>query len=276
MDVATLQERYDSINAEADLLAGGLYDIPRRVVLFRHLYCDSGGNHPFALIAAHGALWGLGYFESGGSLGRFIARRYYFNADERAYRLGILQDFAEGFRRVNRQVCVDTYSNYHFVQRYGREVGAEEIVPATLLDALNRIHASRESDKPLSDAERRLVFEQSFCFEQEVTVAPGVKAAIDGFQCRIMRSLCMHPLVRFAYFPHMKYFFFRNFGDQAERIERGFQAFDLAARAGWEKVDRSLREYGVMPLRHLEDPHHALSEIRAQLARHSKIAQAIL
>jgi len=276
MDAAMLRQCYDAIKAEADVLAGDLYDIPRRVVLFRHLHCDSGGNHPFSLIAAHGALWGLGYFESGGSLGRLIAQRYCLNADEKAYRLGILQDFAEGFRRVNRQVCVDTYANYHFAKRHGHEPGAGAIVPPNLLDALNRVHAAREAGRTLDAAERRHVFEQSFRCEQEATVAPGVKAAIDGFQCRVMKALCLHPLVRFAYFPRWCYFYFKNFGEQAERIERGLQAFDLAARAGWERVDRSLRHYGVMPLWMLDDPSAALEEIRTRLARQAEASRAAL
>jgi hypothetical protein len=264
MAADSLRDRYESLKAEADLMVGGLYDIPRRVVLFRHLYRDSGGNHAFSLIAAHGALWGLRYFEAGGSLGRLIAKRYFYNKDEFAYRLGILLEFAEGFRRVNRQVCVDTFTNYHFVARHGEEPGAEEVVPAPLLDALNRVHAARRAGRSLEGAERREVFEQSFRNEQEVTVAPGVKLAIDGFRCRVMKALCLHPLVRFTYFPALHYFLFKDFGQQAERIARGLQAFDLADRAGWGRVDSSLRLYGVMPLRLLDDPTAALEEIRGR------------
>ncbi|MEE3371504.1 MAG: hypothetical protein VX346_19385 [Planctomycetota bacterium] len=56
----------------------------------------------------------MGYFEAGGSLGRLVARRYFYSAEERGYRLGILREFSESFRRVNRLICVDTYTNYHF------------------------------------------------------------------------------------------------------------------------------------------------------------------
>ena len=48
---------YREIHAEAVHLAGGVRDLPRRAVVYHHLYRASGGNFAFALIAAHGALW---------------------------------------------------------------------------------------------------------------------------------------------------------------------------------------------------------------------------
>src|SRR5258708_1613449 len=170
MDSDALKLRYDEMRVEATRLAGDLLDIPRRVSLLYNLYLDSGRNHAFSQIAAHGALWAFRYFEVGGSLGRLIGRRYFYNATERALRLGLLHEFAEGFRRVNRQVCIDTYANYHFAAQYGHLAAAAGIVPASLLDALNRVHFARKSRAALSAAEKRRVFEQSFLCEQEVTV----------------------------------------------------------------------------------------------------------
>src|SRR6202795_46520 len=111
MDTGDLKLRYDAIRAEATRLAGELLDIARRVVVLYNLYLDSGRNHAFSQIAAHGALWAHGYFEVGGRLGRFVARRYFYNSTERAYQLGLLQQFATDFRTVNRQVCIDTVTN---------------------------------------------------------------------------------------------------------------------------------------------------------------------
>jgi len=270
-----LRERHDALKAEAGLLAGGLLDIPRRALILHNVYLDSGRNHAFSLIAAHGALWAQGYFEAGGSLGRLIARRYFYDRDERAYRLGLLRRFAEDFRVVNRQVCIDSYANYHFTKRHGREPGADAVVPPELLDALNRVHSARERGRVLPATEARATFERSFRSEQEVTVAPGVKAAIEGFECRIMRFLCLRPLVRFAYFPPFRYLWFRDFADQAERIERGLRAYDVAARVGWGRVERSLRDYGVMPPELLESPEASLAELRAGLARDGARAAAV-
>jgi hypothetical protein len=275
MDRASLQDRYDGLKAEATLLSGGLLDISRRALVLYGMYLDSGRNHNFSLIAAHGALWASGYFEAGGSLGRLIARRYFYNPEERAYRLGLLRQFAEDFRKVNRQVCIDTYANYHFARRFGREPGAEGLIAPSLLDALNRVHAAREGKRALSPEESRRAFEQSFRCEQEVTVAPGVRAAVRSFECKVMRFLCLRPLVRFAYFPAFRYLWFRDFADQDERIDRGMKAYDLAARVGWPGVERSLRYYGVMPTQLLDEPERSLAEIREELARQGARAAAV-
>jgi hypothetical protein len=267
MDTATLKARYDAIKAEATQLAGDLLDIPRRVTILANLYLDSGGNHAFSQLAAHGALWAYSYFEVGGSIGRLIARRYFYNATERAYRLGLLQEFAEGFRRVNRLVTIDTYTNYTFTREYGHRSAAGEVLPATLLDALNRVHLARRTGRPLGPVEKRQVFEQSFLCEQEITVAPGVAAAVAGFACPFMKFLCLRPLVRFAYFPAWRYLFFRNFADKTERIAKGMRAYDHAAKAGWHHVWRSLRAYGVMPRTFFREPAACMADIRAGLAR---------
>ncbi len=264
MDAASLRARYDAIKADATRLAGELLDIPRRAVILSNLYRDSGGNHAFSLIAAHGALWATGYFEVGGSIGRLIAHRYFYNPTERAYRLGLLQEFAEGFRRVNRLVCIDTYTNYTFARDYGHLPAAAEVLPAGLLDALNRVHAARKAGRSLGPAEKRQCFEQSFLCEQEITVAPGVATAVAGFECRVMKFLCLRPLVRFAYFPRWRYLFFHNFADKAERIDKGLRAYDHAARAGWEHVHRTLRAYGRLPPRFFEASAECPAEPRSE------------
>ncbi len=274
MSPAALRALYDEIKADSALLAGGLLDIPRRGLILHHIYVDSGRNHSFSLIAAHGALWAQGYFEAGGSLGRLIGRRYFYNRKEKAYRLGLLRRFAEDFRQVNRQVCIDTYANYEFTKRYGREPGADAVIPPPLLDALNRVHAARAAGRRFSADESRRAFEQSFRCEQEVTVAPGVAAAIQAFECRIMRFLCLRPLVRFAYFPPFRYLWFRNFADQAERIDRGLRAYDVAAHAGWDRVEAALADYAVMPPELLEDPETHFAQLRADLARDGARAAA--
>jgi hypothetical protein len=266
MNLEELKERYAELKSEATDLAGGLEAIPRRVVILDHLYRDSGGNHAFSLIAAHGALWASGYFEVGGALGRFIARRYFYNPTERAYRLGLLQEFAEGFRKVNRQVCIDTYANYYFAKNYGELPAAEQIISPSLLDALNRIHAARRAQDRLAPAEARRCFEQSFRCEQEETVAPGVKAAVSGFECPFMKFLCLRPFVHFAYFPWLRYLFFRDFSDQEERIAKGMRAFDFAQGAGLPQVRDALRRYKIMPPRFFEDPVASFAEIRSKPA----------
>lgn len=267
MDSPSLRVEYERIKAEATHLAGGLFDIPRRVVLLYNLYLDSGRNHAFSQMAAHGALWAFRYFEVGGSVGRLIARRYFYNPSERAFRLGLLQQFADGFRRVNRLVCIDTWTNYHFAGQYGRLPGAEEIVPTSLLDALNRVHQARKSGCALSAKEKKHVFEQSFHCEQEITVAPGVAETVKAFDCPFMLFLCLRPFVRFAFFPRWKFLWFRNFAAKEERIEKGLRAYHHAERAGWDRVGASMRQYRLMPPRFFESPAACLADIRSSVER---------
>jgi hypothetical protein len=245
---------YAKFKVEADRLAGGSNDIPRRACLLHAMYRESSGNHVFPLIAAHGALWAFGFFEVGGSLGRFIARRYFYHPRERAYRLELLDRFASDFRAVNRQVFVDTYANFHFTRRYGQEPGAEFVVPRELLTELNRVHAATGVGATLDDMSKEKVFRQSFHWEQEITVAAGVKSAVDKFECRIMKSLCLMPVVRFAFFPRWSYLWFWNFTDTNERVRKGLKAFSYAQRKGWPGVESSLRNYNILPDSYFDAP----------------------
>lgn len=273
MNDTDLPLAYQRLKSQAEILAGGLTDIPRRVAILASIYLDSGRNHAFSQMAAHGALWALGYFEAGGSLGRLIAKRYFYNRKEKAYRLGILREFAEGFRAVNRQVCIDTYANYHFARQFGDLPDAADVIPAGLLDALNRVHHARRNGTILSKVELKQVFEQSFHCEQEVTVAPGVTEAVAKFDCRIMRTLCLHPIVRFAYFPRCQYLFFRDFSDQQERIIKGMRAYDLAERVGWDQVWQAMEYYGQMPHRFFAAPLDYFREIQDDVIRSARVVE---
>lgn len=270
----SLEERFQAFKAEAEVLAGGILEIPRRVLILLDMYHHSGGNHTFPLIAAHGALWAFGYFEAGGSLGRVIAKRYFYNSTERIYRMGLLHRFAEDFRRVNRQVCVDTWTNYRFAAECGHLPGAEKFVPQPLLGALTRIHAARAAGETMPTEERRQIFEHSFHCEQERTVAPGVLAAVNAFECRIMQFLCLHPLVRFSYFPTCRYLMFRNFAAMNERIEKGLKAWDIAAQRGWAEVENCLGLYGVMAPEQLAEPSRHLADLREQIVRQGQVIAA--
>ena len=236
---------YADLHAHADRLAGGLTDIPRRAALHLALYRESARQHPFPLLALHGALWGARFFETTGRLGQALRVRYFYDLAERAKRMALLARFADGFKAVNRAVFLDTSANYHFSQRYGREPGAARIVRPSLLAALNTVHDAVRRGADLPGATRRAVFEQALRWEQEVTVAPGVEAEIARFDCPILRRLCLSPVVRFAFFPPARAFVFRNFGNPAERIRRGMQAYDLAARAGWDRVETSRAACGI-------------------------------
>ena len=241
---AGLEAAYVDCQQTAEQLAGGLLEIPRRAALLQDLFHQSGGNHIFPLIAAHGALWAYGFFEVGGTLGRLIAQRYFYNRREKEYRLSLLERFATDFRTINRQVFIDTHTNFHFSRVHGREPGAEQLMPAELLQALNHVHSVVEQSGRLNDDEKAAVFRQSFQWEQERTVAGGVKQAVNQFDCPFMKALCLKPPVRFKFFPRWKYLWFRDFTSQTERVAKGLRVLELAQKAGWQRVEQSLREYG--------------------------------
>jgi hypothetical protein len=103
-----------------------------------------------------------------------------------------------------------------------------------------------------------------------------VQAAVRKFECKVLRFLCLRPMVRFAYFPSFHYLFFRNFADKDERISRGMHAFELARRVGWPRVAQALGDYGVMPPRLLDEPERALADLRDDLAKQGALASRLL
>lgn len=239
----SLRGAYDLIKARARVIAGAPGDILPRVAAHREIYLDSRGNHAFPLIALHGALWGYDFFEVTGKLGNLIAYRYFLDEEERKTRHAMLDAFAEGFKAVNREVFVDTYTNYHFTKAHGREAGAAELVHGELLEALNDVHGAARAGSELDEGQKRHVFLKSLELEQEVTVAPGIAREIAKFDCPILRALCLKPIVRFSYFPIWRRFYFKDFSDKAERIERAIRAFDIAADRGWDEVLEAMNGY---------------------------------
>jgi len=247
MDLADLQKAHAAIRAEATRLAGGLQDLAQRATTYHHLYRDSGGNHIFPLIAAHGALWARGYFQLGMRLGRGVAWQYACNGQRRRAQLQDLADFADAFRDINRRVCIDIYTNYHFVGRFGDCPAAEQLMPAAVFDALQRLHWARRQGRSLNDAERLAIYQAHFLKEQEHDVGPGIARAVAAFDWPAMKWLALQPIVRFAFLPGWQVLRFRNFADVQERIANGLKAFRLGAQVGWEVVEERLAAYRILP-----------------------------
>jgi hypothetical protein len=240
-----LREAYTQIQTQAERLAGTLTDIPQRVSVLHMIYRDSGGNHTFPQVALHGALWAYGFFEITGTLGRMVSYRYCYSREERAFRLGMLQIFADGFKTANRTVFVDTYTNYFFSKWYGKVSGAERFVGGELLHALNNVHDAAKGGHELGKGEKKDIFSRALEWEQERTVAPKVKADIAKFTCPVLTTLVLKPLVRFRYFPRWRYFLFKDFSDTNERIEKALMSYDLAEQMGWNCVVETMAKYRV-------------------------------
>jgi hypothetical protein len=260
-----LQSHYARLQREATLLAGGLTDLSQRAAVYRHLFLASGGNHAFPLIAAHGALWAGGYFRFGMRLGRMFAWQYVGRPAHRELQMQRLAAFADAFRDVNRRVCIDTYVNFYFSERYGHHPDAAELVPPVLLDAVNRLHAARRTGRTLSDPEKQAIFEAHFRHEQAHVVGPALEDAVAVFDWPLVRAIALRPPVRFAYFSAGGRLWFRNFASRDERIEKGLAAFRLAARAGWSSVDAALRHYHVLPDAFFAAPANWFAELRTAI-----------
>jgi hypothetical protein len=254
MNGQAMRAIYEEIRAEATRLAGEPGDIVPRVARLHSIFLDSEMNHTFPQVALHGALWARSFFDVTGTLSRIIQYRYLHNRRERAYRMGMLRTFSEAFKAVNRTVFIDSYTNYHVTKRYGSEAGLEPLIPPPLLAALNQMHAANAAQRPLTPAEKRHLFLQSLQWEQEVSVSPGVQAALEEFECPVLTFLCRRPVVRFAYFPPGRYMLFRDFADRAERIAKAAASYDLAERCGWHRVTESMKAYRVLPEWFFHDP----------------------
>lgn len=258
--LAHLEACYEALHRDARRLAGGLTDLARRATVYHHLFADSGRNHIFPLIAAHGAMWAGGYFRFGMRLGWCCSWQYAFSPETRRTRLAQLQAFADAFREINRRVCVETYTTYHFTGRFGNHPDAGRFVPPEILAALNRCHAARRRGRELSTSEKRDVFEAFFLNEQETVVGPQIQEATAAFEWPLMKHLALRPVIRFAYLPRP--LFFRNFAHREERIENGLRAFDLAAEVGWIRVESALRDYAMLPEAFFTDNRRHFAAVR--------------
>ncbi len=254
----------DDLQTEATVLAGQLTDLSRRAMVYHQVYRCSGGNHVFPLIAAHGALWASGYFRFGLQLAEWLSWQYVGNLQRRR-QLQALQDFADTFRDINRRVCIDTWTNWQLTARYGQHPGITELVAPELLIALNRLHQANRDGIELNHDEKLSIFRTHFLHEQQHIVGPALLNAVANFDWPLVRFFALQPRVKFAYFPGRQALWFRNFSDRDERIARGLQAFQLAARVGWKQVESDLARYEILPQEFFSDNAGCFATLRSHL-----------
>lgn len=260
-----LQRTYDELHADAVRLAGTTRQLSQRAATYYHLYEDSGRNHIFPLIASHGALWARGYFAFGMTLGQVLSWQYGFSPERKRQKLDALEAFAEAFREVNRRVCVEVYTAYHFTKLHGEHPLATKIIRPNLLAPLRLLHCATRTGVELNDATKQAIFEKHFLDEQASVVGPRIEQAVDDFDWPLMKSLALMPAVRFAYFPRGRWLQFWKFDRTEERIARGLSAFDLAASVGWKRVEATLDRYDVMPAAFFDDSHAHFADLRKRI-----------
>jgi hypothetical protein len=258
-----LRTQFLQIQEEGRQLAGGLNDLAQRAAVYHHLFEVSGGNHIFPLIAAHGALWARGYFKFGMQLSRILSWQFFDSATKRQTHLQQVEQFADAFRDINRKVCIDTYTQYHFTKRFGDHPDAGQLVNPRLSKALMSVHQANQQQTELLDSQKRDVYEAHFLNEQDAMVGPSIEQAVTDFDWPLAKWISLKPLVRFAYFPPGKFFWFHNFSYKQERIARGLKAFDLAAKVGWKNVEQSLDHYQVLPEEFFTDSAQHLDDLRS-------------
>ena len=258
-----LRAAYDALIREGTVLAGGLNDLSQRATVYRQLFRDSGRQHLFPLIAAHGALWARGYFRWGLGLARTLVWQYFYSHEVRTQQLAALEAFANAFRDINRRVCVDTYANFHFTARYGDEAGAGECVSPELLTALQRVHVARREQRALTVEEQQAVFTAHFLDEQARVVGPAIEAATAKLHWPLLKAIALRPTIRFAYFPRSQCLRFHDFQQRDERVARGLQAFEIGASVGWDRVELALQNYDALPLRFFTEPEANYATLRA-------------
>lgn len=242
-----LASDYRRIHQEASVLAGRLTDLVQRAAVYHHLYEDSGGRNVFPLIAAHGALWGSGYFALGMRVGTLLSAQYLLQPAVRRDKLRQLHAFADAFRDINRRVCIEAYCAYHFSKRHGLAPGAANHVQPRLLAALNQCHRAQAEQRPLPAEQRRALFEAFFLWEQEFIVGPAVEQALMALDWPLIRHVALRPRIEFAYFASSREMQFADFASTAERIEKGLRAYALAEQVGLAQVERALRRYNILP-----------------------------
>jgi hypothetical protein len=261
LSTANLQKEAARVRAEATALAGAPGDVPQRVVFLHEIYVDSKGNFAFPEIAAHGALWGHRVLNGarllerlGGPLVRLV-EPLRETADE----------FAAAIEVINRQVFIDTYTNYWFTKKYGRAAGADAIVRAELLGPLNRVHEAVSRGEALSADERRDVFLAALNNEQDETAAHGMDEASAKIHPGWLKPLMTRPILHFPYFPLTTFYAFSDFSDRDDRVRCATFAYDAAVSAGWENVADSMSDYGMLPEAYLNDRAGYGTTLRAAL-----------
>ena len=265
MTSGDLQKRLAALRDEGETLAGGLTQLAQRATVYRHIYRESGGNHIFPLIAAHGALWARGYFRWALELGKKLAWQYCWSPKMQHRQLESLDNFANAFRDINRRVCADIYANFHFTAEFGDHPDAASCVSADLLEALNKMHTAQREGRTLSTAEKQEIFTAHFLNEQAHVVGPSLQAAVAAFDWPVAKFIALRPVIQFAFFPAGRWFWFRDFSCREERIARGLQAFQIAAQVGFATTEESLRKYAMLPEAFFTQPSEYFSELRQQV-----------
>lgn len=241
-------EAYEGLREKGYALAGELDDLGRRAAVYQRVFEDSGHRNVFPLIAAHGALWAVGYFRLGKLGGMLMSLPYLLTPALRREKLAELKVFADKFKDINRRVCAESYAIYHYTKAYGGSSFIRSVIGDDFADALCECHASARAGTSFSQARREMLFLAFFNWEQDTVVGPAVIEAFDNFHWGVIKRLATRTKLNFTYFGKGFRVRFNTFSSKEERICRGLEVYWRAEEVGLERVESALSLYKVQGL----------------------------
>ncbi len=226
---------YLRIRAAAEVAAGPPNSLRMRARGYLDLYHDSHGICRFALVAAHGALWASWYLICAKLAAMVFAVVDPTTKLPRRRRYDQFFAYVSLLKEINHLVMVETYVLVHTIQKLGVDVAIATGVPADIANDYDTAMRARRIDPAVA----RDLYHRHFLWEQERVVSTKLDDGFAVFTWPLMRNLCQRPWVWFGYFGAGKSLNFRNFTDQAERVEKGLIAYDRAMSYGLERLART-------------------------------------
>lgn len=226
---------YLKIREDAVRSAGPLSSLRMRARGYLDLYHASHGVCRFALVAAHGALWASWYLICAKLAAMVFAVVDPSTKLSRRTRYDQFAAYVLLLKEINHLVMVETYVLVHTIQK----LGVEKAIAAGIPEDIARDYAAAMEARTISPALARDLYHRHFLWEQERVVSTKLDDGFAVFTWPLMRNLCQRPWVWFAYFGAGKSLNFKNFTDQAERVEKGLVSYDRAISYGLDRLART-------------------------------------
>ena len=240
-------EAYEFLKRQGHVLAGEPEEFGVRAGLYHRIYLDSGKRNVFALIAAHGTLWGAGYFKKGLLGAWLLSLAYLLTPRRRRARLRSVAHFADSFRDINRRVCSESYATYQYTKDFGGTPYIRSVIGDELADILCACHASNAAGTEFTAAQRERLFAAFFNWEQDKVVAPLVTRAFAQMDWGVIKYLALRPVVDFPFLGKQHAARFSNFALQEERVAQGMRLYRRAEIVGLGYAEKCLQRYPIKP-----------------------------
>jgi hypothetical protein len=241
-------QAYENFRNQGHALAGEPDAFGVRAGLYHRMYLESGKRNVFALIAAHGTLWGAGYFKKGLLGAWLLSLPYLLVPRVRRAKLRAVTEFADSFRAINRRVCSESYAIFHYTKNFGGTSYIRNAIGDELADILCECHASIDSGSGFTRVQRERLFSAYFNWEQDKVVAPLVTQAFEQMDWRVIKWLALRPKIDFTFLDKASHAQFSHFPSQAERVMHGMRLYRRAEEIGLAYAEQCLDRYPIKPV----------------------------